>query len=289
MPAGPSMTRTPPCPPTSADTNAPITFNSPTRPRIGGVTSWPPTSKRPVEDPTGCPVYRLLACHCSAAIVGTRHPRGIHVDAAQRSRDRRRQPTAEHQRRRPRTTGDRAGKQNRQFIGALVERFRHFSDLLLHLVALISVEKILTRRRLIPGQPLVASRTRLAPPLRRSQTRRRQRLLSSSQSNQRRTHVYRTATTITDKAARRGHALTRLPSAFGNSSHVRPSSSRPARFLPTSETKWESGPKSPHQLSMHPPSVLYEAQPAVPSRFTNLAPGPSSPSRGRSASPHARY
>jgi hypothetical protein len=31
--------------------------------------------------------------------------------------------------------GDRAGKQNRQFIGALVERFRHFSDLLLHLVA----------------------------------------------------------------------------------------------------------------------------------------------------------
>jgi len=30
-------------------------------------------------------------------------------------------PTAEHQRRRPRTAGDRAGKQNRQFIGALVE------------------------------------------------------------------------------------------------------------------------------------------------------------------------
>ena len=32
--------------------------------------------------------------------------------------------------------GDRAGKQNRQFIGALVGRFRHFSDLFLHLVAL---------------------------------------------------------------------------------------------------------------------------------------------------------
>ena len=45
-------------------------------------------------------------------------------------------PTAEHQRRRPRMAGDRAGKQNRQFIGALVERFRHFSDLFLHLVAL---------------------------------------------------------------------------------------------------------------------------------------------------------
>jgi hypothetical protein len=160
----------------------------------------------------------------------------------------------------------------------LVERFRHFSDLLVHLVALTSVKKILTLRRLIPGQPLVASRTTLAPPLRSSRTRRRQRLLSSSQSNQRRTHVYRTATTITDKAARRGHALTRPPSAFGNSSRVRPSSSRHARFLPTRETKWESGPKSPHQLSTHPPSVLYKAQPVVPSRFTNLSPGPSSPS-----------
>jgi hypothetical protein len=32
--------------------------------------------------------------------------------------------------------GDRAGKQNRQFIAALVERFRHFSDLFRHLVAL---------------------------------------------------------------------------------------------------------------------------------------------------------
>jgi hypothetical protein len=44
-------------------------------------------------------------------------------------------PTAEHQRRRPRTAGDRAGTQNRQFISALVERFRHFSDPFLHLVA----------------------------------------------------------------------------------------------------------------------------------------------------------
>jgi hypothetical protein len=44
-------------------------------------------------------------------------------------------PTAGHQRRRPRTAGDRAGNQDRQFIGALVERFRHFGDLLLHLVA----------------------------------------------------------------------------------------------------------------------------------------------------------
>jgi hypothetical protein len=38
-------------------------------------------------------------------------------------------PTAEHQRRRARTAGERTGKQNRQFIGAPVERFRHFSDL----------------------------------------------------------------------------------------------------------------------------------------------------------------
>ena len=30
-------------------------------------------------------------------------------------------PTAEHQRRRPPTAGDRAGKQNRPFLGALVE------------------------------------------------------------------------------------------------------------------------------------------------------------------------
>jgi hypothetical protein len=52
-------------------------------------------------------------------------------------------PTAEHQRRRPRIAGDRAGKQNRQIIGALVECFRHFSDLLLHLVALIPATKIL--------------------------------------------------------------------------------------------------------------------------------------------------
>ena len=28
------------------------------------------TSERPVEGPTGCPVYRLLNCHCSAVIVG---------------------------------------------------------------------------------------------------------------------------------------------------------------------------------------------------------------------------
>jgi hypothetical protein len=41
-------------------------------------------------------------------------------------------PTAEHQRRRPRTAGDRAGRDNRQFNGALIERFRHFSDLLPH-------------------------------------------------------------------------------------------------------------------------------------------------------------
>jgi hypothetical protein len=31
----------------------------------------------------------------------------------------------------PTTAGDRRAKQNRQFIGALVERFRHFSDLFL--------------------------------------------------------------------------------------------------------------------------------------------------------------
>src|SRR5271156_339824 len=73
MPGGPSMTSTPPRPCPSALTNAPITFNSPARPRIGGVTSrWPPTSNRGVEGPTGCPVYRLLDCHCSAISVGTR-------------------------------------------------------------------------------------------------------------------------------------------------------------------------------------------------------------------------
>ena len=49
-------------------------------------------------------------------------------------------PTAEHQRRRPRTAGDRAGRDNRQFNGALIERFRHFSDLLPHLLALIPAE-----------------------------------------------------------------------------------------------------------------------------------------------------
>jgi hypothetical protein len=45
-------------------------------------------------------------------------------------------PTAEHQRRRPRMAGDRAGNQDRRFVGARVERFRHFSDPFLHLVAL---------------------------------------------------------------------------------------------------------------------------------------------------------
>jgi hypothetical protein len=44
-------------------------------------------------------------------------------------------PTAEHQRRRPPTASDRAGKQNRQYIAALAERCRHFSDPFLHLVA----------------------------------------------------------------------------------------------------------------------------------------------------------
>jgi hypothetical protein len=34
-------------------------------------------------------------------------------------------PTAQHQRRRPRTAGDRAGKQDRQFIDARVERVHH--------------------------------------------------------------------------------------------------------------------------------------------------------------------
>src|SRR3954468_130969 len=120
------MTSTPPCPCTNAVTSAPITFNSPARPRIGGVTSrWPPTLKRPVEDPTGCPVYRLLHCHCSAR--HCRHPPihaeyismllSVHAIRASASA-----PTAEHQRRRPRTPGDRGGKQNRQFIGALAAR-----------------------------------------------------------------------------------------------------------------------------------------------------------------------
>src|SRR6201991_1472193 len=73
IPGGPSMTSTPPRPCTSAVTNAPITFNSPARPRTGGVTSrWAPTSNRPVEGPTECPVYRLLDCHCSAR--HCRHP-----------------------------------------------------------------------------------------------------------------------------------------------------------------------------------------------------------------------
>ena len=58
-------------------------------------------------------------------------PLGVHAICSSASA-----PTAEHQRRRPRTADDRAGKQNRRFIGALVERFGRFSDLFLHLVAL---------------------------------------------------------------------------------------------------------------------------------------------------------
>jgi len=62
-----------PWPCTSAVTNALISVNSSARPRIGGVAGrWPPTSKRPVEGPTRCPVYRLLDCHCSAP--HCRHP-----------------------------------------------------------------------------------------------------------------------------------------------------------------------------------------------------------------------
>jgi hypothetical protein len=139
MPGGPSMTSTPPRPPTSAVTNAPITFNSPARPRIGGVTSrWPPTSKRPVEGPTRCPVYRLLHCHRSARhsrdppihAKYTSTPLGVHAIWGSAASA----PTAEHPRRRPRTAGDRAGRQNHRFIGALAERFRNFSDLFLRLV-----------------------------------------------------------------------------------------------------------------------------------------------------------
>jgi hypothetical protein len=65
-------------------------------------------------------------------------------------------PTAEHQRRRPGTAGDRAGKQNRQFIGAQVERFRHFSDLLLHLVALI-ISNESSHTMWLPRRRMVAS------------------------------------------------------------------------------------------------------------------------------------
>jgi hypothetical protein len=46
---------------------------------------------------------------------------------------RRRQPNISGGR--PRISGDRAGNQDRQFIGALLDRFRHFGDLFLHLVA----------------------------------------------------------------------------------------------------------------------------------------------------------
>jgi hypothetical protein len=38
---------------------------------------------------------------------------------------------AQHQRRSPQMAGDRAGNQDRQFVGVRVERFRHFSDLFL--------------------------------------------------------------------------------------------------------------------------------------------------------------
>jgi hypothetical protein len=82
------MTSAPPRPPTSAVTNAPVTFNSPARPRIGGVASrWPPTSKRPVEGPTRCPVYRYLDCHCSAR--HCRHPplHAEYTSMLQRARD----------------------------------------------------------------------------------------------------------------------------------------------------------------------------------------------------------
>src|SRR6476646_8205172 len=112
MPAGPSTTSTPPRPCTTSVSSAPITFNAPARPRIGGVTSWPPRLKRRGEGPTGCPVYRLLDCRCSAVIVGsrpfTRNTRRrcsacTRFEAARR----RRQP---NQRRRPPTTGDRADK-----------------------------------------------------------------------------------------------------------------------------------------------------------------------------------
>jgi hypothetical protein len=37
-----------------------------------------------------------------------------------------------------------AGKQNRPLIAALEGRFRHFGDPLLHLVALIAVQKVVT-------------------------------------------------------------------------------------------------------------------------------------------------
>src|SRR6476659_5773684 len=73
MPGGPSMTSTAPRPCSSAATNAPITFSSPARPRIGGVKSWPPTLITPVEGPTGCPVYRCCTATAVHVIVGS-HP-----------------------------------------------------------------------------------------------------------------------------------------------------------------------------------------------------------------------
>src|ERR1700676_5131599 len=143
MPGGPSMTSTPPRPCTSAVSSAPITFSSPARPRIGGVTSWPPTSNRPVGGPTGCPVYRLLTATAVHVIVGVRPRRPptssarFVVDRSARTRSgtapRRRQPNISGGR--PPISGDCAGNQDRQFIGALLDRFRHFGDLFLHLVA----------------------------------------------------------------------------------------------------------------------------------------------------------
>src|ERR1700689_2406192 len=73
MPGGPSMTSTPPRPCASAVTNAPITFNSPARPRIGEVTSpWAPTSNRPEEGRTewSCLPSAGLPRQCSQC----RHP-----------------------------------------------------------------------------------------------------------------------------------------------------------------------------------------------------------------------
>jgi hypothetical protein len=78
-------------------------------------------------------------CHCSARDCRrppTSSARFV-VDRSACTRSgtapRRRQPNISGGR--PRISGDRAGNQDRQFIGALLERFRHFGDLFLHLVA----------------------------------------------------------------------------------------------------------------------------------------------------------
>jgi hypothetical protein len=66
-----------PVPCASAVTNAPITFNSPARPRIGGVASrWPLRSNRPVESPTECPVsrYGTAAAVTAAEVLCGRPP-----------------------------------------------------------------------------------------------------------------------------------------------------------------------------------------------------------------------